>query len=437
MGQQHSADFNFTPVVRKTAYLDLLHIPLAHFEPSQPSFPAHQLWAESPCIVYCLRRPGCILCRMGATDLAQYREFITKKLGIRMVALFHERSRGIEEFKNEYWKGEVYIDVDKKFFKAMGGGKLNWQGAWGLMNKESRTDFMKAKERGITGNLSGEGRILGGLLIVSPKPTPHIPYQYQETRFGDYAPTATVLQQCIFASKMGGIIDNPIQNPIDLTKTNEDGYGPINGEMAKDVVDKELDKLYRKLRRMDIRMGVPPPDPSNADIVDPSIAGINSKTLQDSENPNFLAYDPESNSGSELSSGSNSQTSSSSNVDMSIPTRTDSIKYSNSQSNFTTVNPSFSTFPKPPVQFDSNSSLFHQKSLTLDSPSSQQNQPNTRTSSLSSSSVAPVPPSWNKPFVFKPPPPSTVVDGSSSTTNATSNSSTSIPIESAFIPKKP
>lgn len=43
-----------------------------------------------------------------------------------MVAVVHE-VEGAQVFNDGWWKGDLYFDEDKAFYKALGGGNLQWR----------------------------------------------------------------------------------------------------------------------------------------------------------------------------------------------------------------------------------------------------------------------------------------------------------------------
>jgi len=58
-------------------------------------------------------------------------------------------------------------------------------GLTGLFNFKSIANMLRARSKGVEGNTSGEGRLLGGLIVVDPKNG--VIFQYAEKVFGDHA----------------------------------------------------------------------------------------------------------------------------------------------------------------------------------------------------------------------------------------------------------
>ena len=128
----------------------------------------------SATLVYCLRRPGCILCRATALRLAE-----------------------IDAFVKDFWKSplKIYLDEDKALFTALGNGTLRKGSLLAFLNPFSRVyaNAKEAKKTVTEHNLIGDGLLLGGLLAVSKKSKKtggelEIVGGFQETTFGD-APT--------------------------------------------------------------------------------------------------------------------------------------------------------------------------------------------------------------------------------------------------------
>jgi len=101
----------------------------------------------------------------------------------------------VEEFKRDFWPEHLYLDEDKAFFKAVGGGKLRKGSLSAFLNPFSRIykHASAAKKVGVTNhNLNGEGLIMGGMFVMKPG-SKGVQYQFQERNFGDHAPIEEVL----------------------------------------------------------------------------------------------------------------------------------------------------------------------------------------------------------------------------------------------------
>eukprot|EP00795_Rhopilema_esculentum_P005329 gene5329-499_t len=106
-------------------------------------------------------------------------------LGIKLVGIVHER-KGTEEFKS-FLKGPLFLDEKRIFY----GPKERWMGLSGFFRVGVWKSILRAKGKNISGNFAGEGRILGGLFVVSERKG--IVFQYDEKEFGDHADVKDVL----------------------------------------------------------------------------------------------------------------------------------------------------------------------------------------------------------------------------------------------------
>ncbi|CAK0807480.1 unnamed protein product [Prorocentrum cordatum] len=86
-----------------------------------------------------------------------------------------EKGLGVGEFQARYFQGRpVYWDEGQGFVKAMGSRKIKlkfkspWWNPIGLF-REVTEGLKKLKEKGVEGNLVGDGMIQGGVLCIGPK----------------------------------------------------------------------------------------------------------------------------------------------------------------------------------------------------------------------------------------------------------------------------
>jgi hypothetical protein len=95
-------------------------------------------------------------------------------------------SWGYEEFNNEKYFacGKIYVDETKELFKGVGFNKIGFfEGISKLISSDTRKRIREAKAKGFDGNLKGEVKQIGGMLIVSPKG--EILYEFKQNNFGD------------------------------------------------------------------------------------------------------------------------------------------------------------------------------------------------------------------------------------------------------------
>uniref|UniRef100_A0A7I4DAF2 Peroxiredoxin-like 2A n=1 Tax=Physcomitrium patens TaxID=3218 RepID=A0A7I4DAF2_PHYPA len=161
------------------------------------SFKASNLWADKATLFFCIRRPGCVMCRAEAYQLFA-RKPIFDALGIQLVAVLLEYiDDEVYAFWPRYWAGMVVLDENRDFFRALGGGKLMKDNLFTgfFLNPIARLNWKRAVKTGIPYNTKGEGFIKGGLYIVR-KGSGGVAYQFVEKIFGDWAPLDEVLQVC-------------------------------------------------------------------------------------------------------------------------------------------------------------------------------------------------------------------------------------------------
>lgn len=171
-------------------------------------------------LLYCLRRPGCILCRATALRLAALAPKLENDLGISIICVANAwLPAEIDAFVEGFWRAplKVYLDEEKRFFAALGNGALRKGSLLSFLNPFSRV-YANAKEAKKTvkeHNLTGDGLLLGGLLAVSKSKSKgkgnengggqfEIVGGFQETTFGDAPTDAQVLdlaKQAVEAAK--------------------------------------------------------------------------------------------------------------------------------------------------------------------------------------------------------------------------------------------
>ncbi|KAL3501562.1 hypothetical protein ACH5RR_036011 [Cinchona calisaya] len=162
-----------------------------------PSIKASELWRDKTALLLCLRRPGCIMCRVEAHQLYSKKP-IFDALGVQLFAVILEHMESeVKDFWPRYWGGIVVYDRGMEFFKVLGGGKLSTDKfiSGFLLNPRAIANYKRAKATGLEQNSKGEGKIKGGLFIVGRGKT-GIAYQFIERNFGDWAPFPEVLEIC-------------------------------------------------------------------------------------------------------------------------------------------------------------------------------------------------------------------------------------------------
>ncbi|CAG8464735.1 9161_t:CDS:2 [Scutellospora calospora] len=186
------------------------------------TFKANTLWQDSPALVLVVRRPGCQLCREEALRISSYRDLISDKLGVKMVAIVHENlDNEVEEFNKGYWNGLLYFDKEKSFFSQVGGGNIQYGGMLSFLKPSVWFNIGQNMKTGITGNMKGEGRILGGLYVIH-QGSGGVEYQYREKVWGDHSPFDQVLTAVKKVSKKNDPVTEAVyQETLDKVKKGE------------------------------------------------------------------------------------------------------------------------------------------------------------------------------------------------------------------------
>lgn len=118
--------------------------------------------------------------------------------------MVHE-TLGVEEFKTtSFPNAPIYLDTTKAFYRHLGAGSLIWADPSDLTSPEAKKNGDRARAKKLKGNMKGEGRLMGGLVVVdkngatcgslrAARPercmtTSLLSDAYNEKIFGDHAP---------------------------------------------------------------------------------------------------------------------------------------------------------------------------------------------------------------------------------------------------------
>ncbi|XP_013790951.1 redox-regulatory protein FAM213A-like [Limulus polyphemus] len=108
-------------------------------------------------------------------------------LGLSLYAVVHE-NLGVKEFQ-PFFKGEIFLDVERRFY----GPKERRTLIMGLLRIGVWYNLYRAYQKGFSGNLEGDGTLLGGVFVLGPGNT-GILYEHKEMEFGDIANMTEVIE---------------------------------------------------------------------------------------------------------------------------------------------------------------------------------------------------------------------------------------------------
>lgn len=133
------------------------------------------------------------MCRDEALELNKNIDDLKRAGATRVVCLLKENlPEQVEEFRKDFWPGELFLDEAKGFYKALGGGKIRKQFdtasfvttlANPFSNDPVKANIKNSKSKG---NLTGEGYIHGGLYVV--RSTGVAELGFLEENLGDVCP---------------------------------------------------------------------------------------------------------------------------------------------------------------------------------------------------------------------------------------------------------
>lgn len=208
----------------------------------QTQFPASDLVAAGTAVVFCFRRPGSGLCREQA-EKAYARVIEMKAAGaVRVIALLKEDILlEVDEFK-KHWPGDIFVDNDMEFYKALGGGHFHQQfnlvsyyamlaNPWS--SSKTKKYIAMNKQKGYSSTMNGDDYIHGGVYVLRQDGS--AAYAWVEEDMGDEFPIATVIKACKEAgTRTGSSYGTAVRSATaqsasrtSTTRTAGGGYAPI------------------------------------------------------------------------------------------------------------------------------------------------------------------------------------------------------------------
>uniref|UniRef100_A0A2K6G7D4 Peroxiredoxin-like 2A n=1 Tax=Propithecus coquereli TaxID=379532 RepID=A0A2K6G7D4_PROCO len=123
-----------------------------------------------------------------AADLSSLKPKLDE-LGVPLYAVVKEHIRTEVKDFQPYFKGEIFLDEKKRFY----GPQRRKMMFMGFIRLGVWYNFFRAWNGGFSGNLEGEGFILGGVFVVGPGKQ-GILLEHREKEFGDKVNPLSVLE---------------------------------------------------------------------------------------------------------------------------------------------------------------------------------------------------------------------------------------------------
>ncbi|XP_048713553.1 peroxiredoxin-like 2A isoform X2 [Caretta caretta] len=174
------------PEVASLEFLEMTE--LKSLGEEERTFKAGELWKKNGAVIMAVRRPGCFLCREEASELSSLKPQLDQ-LGIPLYAVVKEKiGTEVEDFQH-YFKGEIFLDEKKKFY----GPHKRKMLLMGFIRLGVWQNFLRAWKNGYSGNLEGEGFILGGVYVIGAGKQ-GVLLEHREREFGDKVILQSVLE---------------------------------------------------------------------------------------------------------------------------------------------------------------------------------------------------------------------------------------------------
>ncbi|XP_015519828.1 prostamide/prostaglandin F synthase-like [Neodiprion pinetum] len=128
--------------------------------------PLESLWKDQTVVIVFFRRWGCMLCRVWAKEVSAIADLL-KEHNVKLIGVGVEDFDSQEFVDGKFFKGELYVDIDKKTYAGLGFKRYNYFSVIAsLFSGESRAAINKGRELKVSGNYKGDGLQNGGALVV-------------------------------------------------------------------------------------------------------------------------------------------------------------------------------------------------------------------------------------------------------------------------------
>jgi hypothetical protein len=125
------------------------------------------------------------LCREEASGLSSLKPQLDAH-NVKLYGVVHE-DRGVKEFQ-PFFDGEIFLDSERRFY----GPRERWMLWSALVRPSVWRAIFRARGKNIEGNMKGEGRLLGGVFVVSPGDS-GVLLDHKESEFGDHANVTDIM----------------------------------------------------------------------------------------------------------------------------------------------------------------------------------------------------------------------------------------------------
>lgn len=140
------------------------------------------------------------MCRLWSTELSEIKpQLDDHNITLAGVAL---EELGLVDFqKGGFFKGDLYIDTEKKTYKDLQFKRYNFLTiVGGLAAQKTRNSLSRANLKGIKGDFKGDGMQNGGLLIVNAGGD-KVLFSHQQQSPGDHVSNDVILETLGLASE--------------------------------------------------------------------------------------------------------------------------------------------------------------------------------------------------------------------------------------------
>ncbi|KAF0292138.1 Prostamide/prostaglandin F synthase [Amphibalanus amphitrite] len=134
------------------------------------------------------------LSKLAATQLKSVATGELKENGVRLVGVGLEEL-GVEEFvEGQYFSGDLFIDLKQESYKEINMKRHSYFSIWpSVFGKKGRDATSRAKSMSISGNLKGDGFLMGGTIVVNKGGTETL-LQFKQDGPADHVENSAILK---------------------------------------------------------------------------------------------------------------------------------------------------------------------------------------------------------------------------------------------------